>query len=134
MSRACLVEAKTLLGDDWYQVPSMVRPINPVSDVLALQSAAPPARTTQPMIVHTYSSKAGILGRLAAKMAGVPIVIHSIHGFGVTPAQSASSSAGCCWGRSEWPRGRRIGFLRGLASQPAAGALLQPVSARTNAG
>jgi len=82
-------EAKTLLGDDWYQVPSMVRPINPVSDVLALQSLRRLLERLQPMIVHTHSSKAGILGRLAAKMAGVPIVIHSIHGFGVTPAQSA---------------------------------------------
>jgi glycosyltransferase involved in cell wall biosynthesis len=38
--------------------------------------------------VHTHSSKAGILGRAAARRAGVPVVIHSIHGFGFHPRQN----------------------------------------------
>ena len=38
-------------------------------------------------ILHTHSSKAGILGRIAARLAGVPIVIHTFHGFGFNDQQ-----------------------------------------------
>jgi glycosyltransferase involved in cell wall biosynthesis len=61
-------------------VPSLVRPIHPLKDLLALSQLTKIFRETKPDIVHTHSGKAGVIGRLAAKRAGVPIIIHTIHG------------------------------------------------------
>ncbi|HUB87613.1 MAG TPA: glycosyltransferase family 4 protein [Verrucomicrobiae bacterium] len=61
-------------------VPELVRPIHPLKDFLSLRKLESIFRKQKPDIVHTHSGKAGILGRLAAKRAGVPIIIHTIHG------------------------------------------------------
>ncbi len=61
-------------------VPELVRPIHPWKDFLALGKLEKILRGQQPDIVHTHSGKAGILGRLAARRAGVPLVLHTIHG------------------------------------------------------
>jgi glycosyltransferase involved in cell wall biosynthesis len=82
-------EARTLAGVEFHQIPSLVRGIRPLSDLRALLALTVFLKRLKPAIVHTHSSKAGILGRAAAWLAGVPIVIHSIHGFGFTRYQSA---------------------------------------------
>jgi len=84
-------EARALEGVEFHQIPWLVRPLRPWSDFSALWSLTKLFRTLHPSIVHTHSSKAGILGRVAARLAGVPVVIHSIHGFGFTPSQSRLS-------------------------------------------
>lgn len=61
-------------------VPELVRPVCPWRDWLAWRKLTRIFRARQPHIVHTHSGKAGILGRLAARKAGVPIIVHSIHG------------------------------------------------------
>ena len=61
-------------------VPELVRPVHPLKDFLALQKLENIFREQKPDIVHTHSGKAGILGRHAAKNAGVPVSIHTIHG------------------------------------------------------
>jgi glycosyltransferase involved in cell wall biosynthesis len=61
-------------------VPELVRAVHPLRDFLALKKLEHIFREQKPDIVHTHSGKAGILGRLAAKRAGVPLIIHTIHG------------------------------------------------------
>jgi len=61
-------------------LPTMVRSIRPLKDLRALLSLVWLIFKEKPDIVHTHSSKAGILGRLAAKIAGVPHIIHTPHG------------------------------------------------------
>ena len=62
------------------RVPELVRPVHPWKDLLALRHLTSIFRQRRPHIVHTHSGKAGILGRLAAAQAGVPIIVHTIHG------------------------------------------------------
>jgi glycosyltransferase involved in cell wall biosynthesis len=61
-------------------VPTLVRPVHPLKDLLALRQLEKIFRARRPDIVHTHSGKAGVLGRLAAARAGVPVIIHHIHG------------------------------------------------------
>ena len=60
--------------------PCLVRPVHPWNDVLAWQRLTQLFRSSRPDLVHTHSGKAGILGRLAAARAHVPIIVHTIHG------------------------------------------------------
>lgn len=71
-----------------FEITSLTRPIAPVMDLRALRDLRRAIRAFEPDIVHTHSSKAGILGRTAAHLEKVPVVVHSIHGWGFTPLQS----------------------------------------------
>ncbi|MGH7258052.1 MAG: glycosyltransferase family 4 protein [Nitrospiraceae bacterium] len=82
-----LEEAQMLPGVEVRIVSSLVREITPLNDLRALVQLVQTFRQLRPTIVHTHSSKAGILGRLAAWMAGVPVIVHTIHGYGITPEQ-----------------------------------------------
>ncbi|TET64330.1 MAG: glycosyltransferase family 1 protein [Candidatus Stahlbacteria bacterium] len=76
---ADLKEAQ-LKGVKIVNIPFLLRRINPVYDLLALFSLYILLIKERPTIVHTHTSKAGLLGTLAAKMAGIPILIHTPHG------------------------------------------------------
>jgi glycosyltransferase involved in cell wall biosynthesis len=73
-------------------LPELVRPVHPSRDFLALRQLERVFREQKPDIVHTHSGKAGILGRLAAGRAGVPVVIHTIHGPSFGNFQDAASN------------------------------------------
>src|SRR6266550_5631922 len=61
-------------------VPTLGRAISPFDDVRALARLVSLARSFKPDIVHTHLAKAGALGRVAARIAGVRLVVHTYHG------------------------------------------------------
>lgn len=84
-----------------HEVPHMVRQISPSADRAALRELVQLIAAIQPDIVHTHSSKAGVLGRQAAwvnlrrhRAAGTrrPAVIHTIHGPPFMPAEGGWAS------------------------------------------
>ena len=80
-------EARALADVTYEQCAALHREVRPGRDVRAWLDLARRLRRLAPDIVHTHSSKAGILGRLAARRAGVPRIVHSVHGWGFTPNQ-----------------------------------------------
>jgi glycosyltransferase involved in cell wall biosynthesis len=75
-----LKESLTGAGVPWIHVPSLRRPVNVPRDLLALRDLRHRIRGLQPDIVHTHSSKAGFVGRLAARLAGVRRIFYTPHG------------------------------------------------------
>ncbi|HAA49546.1 MAG TPA: glycosyltransferase family 1 protein [Planctomycetaceae bacterium] len=73
-------------------IPEMGRAIRPWKDWRSYQAIATAIRELSPDIVHTHSSKAGILGRAAAHRQQVPVV-HTIHGAAFHFGQSRLSQA-----------------------------------------
>ncbi|MBK9214768.1 MAG: glycosyltransferase family 4 protein [Chloracidobacterium sp.] len=60
-------------------LPEMGRSINPFADLVAFWKLYRLIKRGRYTIVHTHSSKAGVLGRLAAWLAGTPIIVHTLH-------------------------------------------------------
>ena len=67
-------------GVDTYRIPTLKREVNPLADLRALWQLYGMIRRLRPQIVHTHHAKAGTLGRIAAALCDVPIVVHTFHG------------------------------------------------------
>jgi len=61
-------------------LPHLVRKIDPINDTRTFWSLFRIIKKEKPVIVHTHTSKAGILGRWSARLARVPIIVHTTHG------------------------------------------------------
>jgi glycosyltransferase involved in cell wall biosynthesis len=62
-----------------HQVADLGRAVAPVRDVRATASLTALLRRVKPQILHTHTSKAGVVGRVAASLAGTPGIVHGIH-------------------------------------------------------
>jgi glycosyltransferase involved in cell wall biosynthesis len=69
--------------------PELIRAVRPITDLSAYRRLRAALRRLEPEVVHTHSSKAGILGRAAAWHEKVPVVVHTIHGLPFGPFESS---------------------------------------------
>ena len=87
-------EALRMEGVKTYLIPDLIREVKPFRDLKALRDIVRVLKeirssgdSSAKLIVHTHSSKAGIIGRWAAKIAGAEGIIHTYHGFGFNDYQ-----------------------------------------------
>jgi glycosyltransferase involved in cell wall biosynthesis len=100
-----LVERARHGGYRFIEMPELIRAVNPWYDARARRHLEIDFRHFKPDVVHTHSSKAGIVGRFAAHDAAVPVVVHTIHGMSFNRTQSWPVRKLYAW--LEWMAARR---------------------------
>ena len=73
---------------------TITRAWDPANDVRALAELVRTLRRERFHVVHTHTPKGGVLGRVAARLAGVPCIVNTVHGLYATPEDPA---------RRRWP-------------------------------
>lgn len=92
----CITSRKGILGHEFQNLkdissifsPFLGPAVNPLFDILAFIHIYAIYRRNKYQIVHTHSSKAGIIGRLAGRLAGVPVIVHTVHGWSFNEYQN----------------------------------------------
>jgi len=82
-----LVDRARSGGYGFEELPDLVRQVSPLRDRRALRAMRRRFEALRPDVVHTHSSKAGVLGRIAAHQARVPTIVHTIHGMSFNRTQ-----------------------------------------------
>lgn len=67
-------------GVHGHHLPGLRRAVQPLGDAQVMWELYGLMRRERPQVVHTHKSKAGLLGRLAGMLAGVPVLVHTYHG------------------------------------------------------
>ncbi|HVN77542.1 MAG TPA: glycosyltransferase family 4 protein [Terriglobia bacterium] len=112
-----------------YVVPDLIRRVGisgAWTDLRAIMKIRNILRAEKPDIVHTHTPKAGIVGRWAARAGGVPIIIHTYHGFGFSDAHPFWKRLPLIWAerltamitqyfiavsKNNWKKGETYGIL-----------------------
>ncbi len=84
-----LIEETRKRNIDLTIMPELLREISPINDLKAIFKLRKMMIEGNYDVVHTHSSKAGVLGRVAAKWAGVPHIVHTVHGWSYHEHMSA---------------------------------------------
>lgn len=96
-----MTERLERIGVRCHYVPSLVRAINPLLDGFAARELARLFRRERFDLVHTHSTKPGLLGRWAAAKAGVGAIVHHVRGF-ACHEQSSRAWRWVCGGLERW--------------------------------
>jgi glycosyltransferase involved in cell wall biosynthesis len=88
-----LLDEAAAAGFEVTVVPELGPTLSPTADARALRRLTALLELSRPDVVHTHSAKAGTLGRLAARSAGVPRIVHTYHGFPFHEFQSSARRA-----------------------------------------
>ena len=75
-----MAELAAAKGVEITTIPEMRRSLHPRLDVKAIYKITRLLKRLSPTIVHTHTAKAGAIGRLAARLANIPIIVHTFHG------------------------------------------------------
>lgn len=79
------------------RLPDLVRDPHPLKDLRALAALSRVIRLGRYHIVHTHTTKAGLLGRIAARWSGTPVVVHTPHGHAFHSFLNTAGSAALVW-------------------------------------
>jgi len=82
-----LLTARRQAGITVTQIPALRKYVHPLNDLKALARLYRHLQGRGVEVVHTHLAKAGVLGRLAARRAGVPLILHSVYGASFAPTQ-----------------------------------------------
>jgi glycosyltransferase involved in cell wall biosynthesis len=80
------VESLRSVGIPHISVPSLTRSWTPDDDLRATAQLVRVFRSERPAVVHTHNPKSGVLGRIAARVARVPVILNTVHGLYANPA------------------------------------------------
>jgi len=87
------VSALRASGIGHVAIDSLTRAMSPLSDARAMRELVAKFREIRPDIVHTHNPKPGIMGRIAARVAGVPVVVNTVHGLYALPEDGMAKKA-----------------------------------------
>ncbi len=79
-SEGSMYETAKNLGIPVFTFKNMKRAINPIRDLITTYQLIKFIKSGEYDVVHTHSSKAGVIGRIAAKIAGAKVIVHTVHG------------------------------------------------------